>query len=203
MKPGETIRPRASNFSSTPPRVLLGKATSATRPSRRRISMGALIFAAESIRWPPLISRLALSRLWLLAVSIQHSALEAIWLVWAWLNSNPDFAAIRDVVYLAVHVAHKRDILIEIGHIHVWHVCALFEYPRNLASNALAFPRAIALSFSFLRVVYQEPLVFLRELRRGVSKLLLGICNSRDPASRNVEPMYSSLNVREEQISKG
>jgi hypothetical protein len=33
-----------------------------------------LIFAAGSITWPPLMSRLALSRFWLLAVSIQHSA---------------------------------------------------------------------------------------------------------------------------------
>ena len=39
------MRPRASNFSSALPRVLLGGATSATRPSRSSTSMGALIFA--------------------------------------------------------------------------------------------------------------------------------------------------------------
>src|SRR5438270_11994556 len=55
MKPGATTSPRASNFSSALPRILLGRALSATRPSRSKISIGALIFAAGSIRCPPLI----------------------------------------------------------------------------------------------------------------------------------------------------
>src|SRR5271170_7338800 len=55
MNPGATIRPRASNFSSATPRTLLGAAISATRPSRSRTSIGALIFAAGSITWPPLM----------------------------------------------------------------------------------------------------------------------------------------------------
>src|SRR5579864_3494793 len=61
MNPGATIRPLASNFSSAVPRILLGSATSATRPSRSRISIGALIFAAGSIRCPPLTSKLLCS----------------------------------------------------------------------------------------------------------------------------------------------
>src|SRR4029077_1297659 len=58
MNPGATIKPLASNFSSAVPRVLLGGATSATRPSRSSTSIGALIFAAGSIRCPPLTSKL-------------------------------------------------------------------------------------------------------------------------------------------------
>src|SRR2546421_11725325 len=55
MKPGATTSQRASNFSSALPRILLDRAISATRPSRSRISIGALIFATGSIRCPPLI----------------------------------------------------------------------------------------------------------------------------------------------------
>src|SRR5208282_3337753 len=61
MKPGATMSPRASNFSafsSTPALILLGGATSATRPSFSSTSMGASMRAAGSMRWPPLISRL-------------------------------------------------------------------------------------------------------------------------------------------------
>ena len=58
MKPGATTSPRASNFSSAPPLILLGGATSATRPSFSSTSMGASMRAAGSIRWPPLISKL-------------------------------------------------------------------------------------------------------------------------------------------------
>src|SRR5580692_1124145 len=61
MNPGATISPRASNFSSTDPRILFGSATSATRPSRSSTSIGALILAPGSTTCPPLISKLALS----------------------------------------------------------------------------------------------------------------------------------------------
>src|SRR6185503_12160803 len=64
MNPGATISPRASNFSSAAPRILLGAATSATRPSRNRTSMGASMLAAGSIKWPPLITRLRFSLRW-------------------------------------------------------------------------------------------------------------------------------------------
>src|SRR5450432_811867 len=67
MNPGATMRPRASNLSSAAPRVLFGSATSITLPSRRSMSMGASIFCAGSMRWPPLISRLFPLR-WVLIV---------------------------------------------------------------------------------------------------------------------------------------
>src|SRR5580704_13471829 len=79
MKPGATTSPRASKLSSALPRVLFGRATSATRPSRRRTSMGALSFAAGSIRWPPLISRLWFSFRWLTPdLTLPYSSLKAI-----------------------------------------------------------------------------------------------------------------------------
>src|SRR6202049_2155499 len=61
MNPGATMRPRASSFSSAPPRTLFGTAISATPPSRSRTSMGAFTFAAGSIRCPPLMRRLLFS----------------------------------------------------------------------------------------------------------------------------------------------
>ena len=57
MKPGATINPRASNFSSALPRIPFGRAISTTRPSLSNTSMGASIFAAGSIKWPPWMRR--------------------------------------------------------------------------------------------------------------------------------------------------
>src|ERR1035438_3190539 len=58
MKPGATISPRASNFSSALPLILFAGAISATRPSLSSKSTGASMRAAGSMRWPRLISRL-------------------------------------------------------------------------------------------------------------------------------------------------
>src|ERR1700691_4262356 len=58
MKPGATMSPRASNFSSALPLILLGAATSATRPSFSSTSIDASVRGAGSMRCPPLISRL-------------------------------------------------------------------------------------------------------------------------------------------------
>src|ERR1700736_2412934 len=57
MKPGAIINPRASNVSPAPPRIWLGRAISATRPSLSNTSMGSSIFAAGSIKWPPVMRR--------------------------------------------------------------------------------------------------------------------------------------------------
>src|SRR5579863_379095 len=57
MKPGATIRPRASKIWSGLLRILLGGAISATRPSRKSTSMGASSLAAGSMTRPPLISK--------------------------------------------------------------------------------------------------------------------------------------------------
>ena len=57
MKPGATIRPRASKVLSALLRILLGAASSATRPSRKSKSMDASSFAAGSMTRPPLIKR--------------------------------------------------------------------------------------------------------------------------------------------------
>src|SRR5579872_680003 len=56
MKPGATMRPRASKVLSAVLRILFGGARSATRPSRRSTSIGASSLAAGSITRPPLIS---------------------------------------------------------------------------------------------------------------------------------------------------
>src|SRR5260370_7195516 len=56
MNPGATMSPRASNFSSAPPRILLGREISTTCPSRNRMSISASTSASGSIRRPPRIS---------------------------------------------------------------------------------------------------------------------------------------------------